>query len=72
MEVFSYWVPRVIIDLISRLKGIDFEAAYTTSKTINDDGLFIRFIHLNDLIIAKKAYGRFKDLDDIEKLKSIE
>lgn len=35
-----------------------------------ENGLFIRFIHLNDLIQAKKAAGRHKDLDDIEKLTS--
>ena len=34
----------------------------------DENGLIIRFIHLNNLIEAKKAAGRFKDLDDIEKL----
>jgi len=28
------------------------------------------FLHLNNLIEAKKAAGRHKDLDDIEKLTS--
>jgi hypothetical protein len=36
----------------------------------NENGLMIRFIHLNNLIEAKKAAGRYKDLDDIEKLSS--
>jgi hypothetical protein len=35
-----------------------------------EDGLSVRFIHLNGLIEAKKAAGRYKDLDDIEKLTS--
>jgi len=35
---------------------------------LNEEGLEIRFIHLNNLIEAKKAAGRRKDLDDIEKL----
>lgn len=30
----------------------------------------IRFLHLDNLIQAKKAAGRHKDLDDIEKLTS--
>lgn len=34
----------------------------------NEEGLMIRFIHLNNLIQAKKAAGRHKDLDDLEKL----
>jgi hypothetical protein len=28
----------------------------------------VRFLHLSDLIQSKKAAGRHKDLDDIEKL----
>jgi hypothetical protein len=34
----------------------------------DENGLIVRFIHLNNLIQAKKASGRYKDLDDIEKL----
>ena len=34
----------------------------------NENGLVVRLIHLNNLIEAKKASGRHKDLDDIEKL----
>jgi hypothetical protein len=36
-------------------------------KIIEEEGLQIRVIHLNDLISAKKAAGRYR-LDDIEKL----
>jgi len=39
---------------------------------IFNDGLIIRFIHLNNLIQAKRAAGRHKDLDDIERLTSME
>lgn len=38
------------------------------ANIFNEDGLQIRFIHLNTLIEAKQASGRYKDLDDIEKL----
>lgn len=31
-------------------------------------GLQIRFVHINHLIEAKKAAGRYKDLDDKEQL----
>ena len=71
LDVFSYGVPPVSIDIMNRLKGVDFSRAYKTSKTVEDDGLLIRFIHLNELITAKKASGRFKDLDDIDKLSKL-
>ena len=31
-------------------------------------GLMVRYIHLNNLLEAKRAAGCYKDLDDIEKL----
>lgn len=40
------------------------------SKEYVEDGLRIRYLHVNTLIEAKKASGRYKDLDDIEKLSS--
>lgn len=35
-------------------------------------GSIFRYLHLNNLIAAKKAAGRHKDLDDIEKLTAIQ
>lgn len=70
VEVFTYGIPPVSIDVIKVVKGCNFEEAYLLSNIYNEDGLLIRFIHLNTLIQAKKAAGRYKDLDDIEKLSS--
>lgn len=47
-------------------KGCDFDKAYKINKVYNESGLPIRFIHINTLIKAKTAAGRYKDLDDIE------
>jgi hypothetical protein len=33
-----------------------------------EDDLLVRFLHINSLIDAKKAAGRYKDLDDISQL----
>lgn len=71
IDVFSYGVPPVSIDIMNKLKGVGFVEAFVKSKTIEDEGLLIRFIHTDQLIIAKKASGRFKDLDDIDKLTSL-
>ncbi len=70
IEVFTYGIPPVSIDIMKVVKGCNFEEAYSLSNVYNEDGLLIRFIHINTLIQAKKASGRYKDLDDIEKLSS--
>ena len=69
-DVFSFGRPPVSIDIITKLKGVEFNDAFVQFQTFNEEGLLIRFIHLNNLIEAKKAAGRHKDLDDIEKLTS--
>ena len=69
-DVFSFGRPPVSIDIITKLKGVEFNDAFSQVQTFDEDGLRIRFIHLNNLIEAKKASGRHKDLDDIEKLTS--
>jgi hypothetical protein len=68
MDVFTYGTPPNCIEVLKKLKGCDFEEAYKISKIYDEGGLLIRFIHINTLIEAKKAAGRYKDLDDIEKL----
>lgn len=61
----------------------DFIFASTKLKGLNSDDAFkhlvkgmedskVNYLQLNDLIQAKRAAGRFKDLDDIEKLGNIQ
>jgi hypothetical protein len=68
MDVFSYGTPPVCIEVLKKVKGCDFNEAYKISKLYSEGGLQIRFVHINTLIEAKTASGRYKDLDDIEKL----
>lgn len=51
-----------------QVKGLEFDKAYSRSKTYTVEKVKIRTVHLQGLIQAKKAPGRFKDLDDIEQL----
>jgi predicted nucleotidyltransferase len=67
-DVFSFGRPPVGIDILTNLKGVDFKEAYALSQIFIDGDLEVRYLHLNNLIAAKKAAGRHKDLDDIEKL----
>lgn len=50
------------------VKGLDFNESYEKAVKFEDDGLMIITIHKDDLINAKKAAGRPKDLDDLENL----
>lgn len=67
-DVFSFGRAPFGIDILTKLKGVRFEDAFSQAQIFNEDGLVIKFIHLNNLIQSKKAAGRYKDLDDIEKL----
>ena len=70
VDVFSFGRPPVSIDILTQLKGVKFNEAYPHAQIFEDESLHLRFIELSNLITAKKAAGRYKDLDDIEKLTS--
>lgn len=67
-DVFTFGVPPVAIDVMVKVKGLDFEQCYQKSVVFEDGGLKIRTIHKDNLIEAKKASGRSKDLDDLENI----
>jgi len=54
-DVFSYGRPPVSIDIITNLKGVEFNDAFSQSRQFDENGLFVRFIHLNNLIPVKKG-----------------
>ena len=68
-DVFTFGTPPVAIDLMVQLKGLDFNSAFEKAVLFEDDGLFIRTIHKNDLIKAKQSANRPKDQDDLANLK---
>lgn len=67
-DVWGIGVPPVRIEIMTTVKGLSFDETYSQSQLYNEAGLQIRFIHLNHLLQSKKAAGRFRDLDDIDKL----
>jgi predicted nucleotidyltransferase len=67
-DVFTFGRPPASIDIMTKVKGLGFEECYKNAVYFNEDGLEIRTIHLNNLINAKKASGRSKDLNDLENL----
>ena len=67
-EVFTFGKPPSSIDIMIKVKGLDFNESYDQAVYFEEDGLQIRTIHFNNLINAKKASGRSKDLNDLENL----
>jgi hypothetical protein len=70
IDVFTFGRPPVAIDIMISVLGLDFNECFEKAIYFEDDNLQIRTIHINDLIDAKKASGRPKDLDDLENLNS--
>ncbi|WP_353196965.1 hypothetical protein [Parapedobacter defluvii] len=67
-DVFTFGVPPVAIDIMIRVKGLDFDTCYRDAVYFEDDDLRICTIHKDNLLEAKKQSGRPKDLDDLENL----
>jgi len=67
-DVWSFGVSPVKIEVMTAVKGLQFDETFQKAQFYDENGLQIRFIHINDLIKAKQASGRYKDLDDIEQL----
>lgn len=68
LDVFTFGRPPVAIDIITRLKGLDFAEAYAEAADTEVDGIAVRLIHYQHLLRAKRAAGRPRDQNDIENL----
>lgn len=68
-DVFTFGRPPVSIDIITRIKGLDFDETFVAAQWFElEENLAVRALNLKALIQAKRASGRNKDLDDIEHL----
>lgn len=65
MDVFSFGNPPVSIDLLTNVKGLNFDEAFNRAVDAIWDNVPVKVIDIRDLISAKKAAGRYKDLEDI-------
>ena len=68
LNVFTFGRPPSSIDIMVAVKGLNFEECYKNAVYFEEDGLMVRTIYINDLISAKKASGRAKDINDLENL----
>lgn len=63
--------PFMVVDLFAELPD-SFERLWSDSSTVLVNDHPIRIASVQDLVAMKRAAGRHKDLDDIEKLLEIE
>ena len=71
--VFQIGAAPQRIDIISAVDGLNYSEAVGRAVRMNVDGLDIKVISLDDLIVNKRASGRPKDIADalaLEKLKA--
>ncbi|RYY37508.1 MAG: hypothetical protein EOP46_02350 [Sphingobacteriaceae bacterium] len=69
-DVFTFGNPPSSIDIMIRAKGLDFDTCFNQSVYFEEEGIQIRTININDLLDAKKASARPKDIDDIQNLQN--
>lgn len=67
-DVFTFGRPPVAIDILTKVKGLEFKEAFAHSEQLKMGTTVFRLLHLNDLKAAKRSAGRHKDLDDLENL----
>ena len=67
-DVFTFGRPPVCIDILTQVKGLDFNDTFSNSSMEKLDGLDVNMIDIRDLKSAKRAAGRAKDMDDLEHL----
>ncbi|MFM1744588.1 MAG: hypothetical protein RLZZ630_525 [Bacteroidota bacterium] len=65
-NVFTFGRPPVCIDILTAVKGLNFDETYQNSQVVTFGGTMVRMIEIRDLVRAKKAANRPKDIDDID------
>jgi predicted nucleotidyltransferase len=67
-DVFRFGTSPVQIDLMTSVKGLDFDSTFDHAVWFNTDGIKVKAIHINELRKTKKESNRPKDIDDLENL----
>lgn len=70
-NLFSIMERPFQVEFMTHITGVEFSLAKEQATQVEFDGLAIKIIHLNDLIINKTLSGRTKDLADVEYLNKI-
>jgi len=71
-KFFRFGREPVAFDILPRIDGVEFDSAWSrrVEGTIDEEaGLKVFFISKQDLIAAKIAAGRMRDLADVEEIR---
>src|ERR1700689_3090318 len=67
---FRMGTPPVMVDILSRIGGVEFEGAWQRRVDVQvDDTLTVPFISRDDLLASKISAGRAQDLADVAELR---
>lgn len=69
--VVQIGVPPNRVDLLNRITGVDFDAAWNGRVASMLDGLPVAFIGLDEMLRNKEAAGRDKDAVDLARLREV-
>jgi len=58
-DVWSFGRDPNRIDLMTEVKGLSFDEAFNTALYFNEGRVSFRYLHLNSLLKAKQASGRY-------------
>jgi len=69
---FRMGTPPVMVDIMPRISGVEFEAAWHRRiDAVIEDGLTVSFISRQDLLAAKISAARPQDLADVAALNAV-
>lgn len=67
-DLIQLGYPPNRIDLLTALKGVDFDTCYASRIVVEIQDTSVNFIDLENLKKNKRATGRLQDLADLEQL----
>jgi hypothetical protein len=68
--VFQIGLPPLRIDVLTRITGVEFSAAWERRIEADFEGVRVPVIGREDFLVNKRATGRTRDLADAESLES--
>ena len=67
-DIIQLGYPPNRIDLLTALKGVDFDTCYASRVVVEIQDTSVHFIDLENLKKNKRATGRLQDVADLEQL----
>ena len=68
IDVLKMGREPIRVDMMTKMKGLEFSKAYPHRETLECDGVSISYLGLADLRTAKLASNRAKDQNDLQHL----